>query len=125
MLNGMKQILLAIIFVAGLLPMQAVADQSITADEVRRLEAKLLAVISRKTVNAPQAWLEKALAAYRVHNYKFAARIFIPLAEQGHMEAQRLLGIMYMHGDGVEQDPVMARYWVGMAEAQARRNIKK
>lgn len=70
-------------------------------------------------------WFERGLDAYKAHNYAAAAQIFIPLAEQGHAEAQRLLGVMYMHGDGVEQDAAMASYWVGMAEAQKRRKISQ
>jgi len=62
---------------------------------------------------------------YNKHEYKKAADIFRPLAEQGHAEAQRLLGVMYMHGDGVELDPEMARYWIGMALANRERQLKK
>ena len=40
------------------------------------------------------------------------------LANQGDVDAQTLLGVMYYDGDGVEQDDVKAAYWTGKAAEQ-------
>ncbi len=44
------------------------------------------------------------MAAYQRGDYASAIRELRPLAEQGHAEAQYLLGVMYDEGLGVPQD---------------------
>ena len=44
-------------------------------------------------------------------NYSKAAAIFNRFAEQGNLEAQTLLGIIYENGEGVSQDYSKACYW--------------
>ena len=67
---------------------------------------------------------EDASAAYERSDYATAYRLFKPMAEQGHAEAQYNLGGMYAEGRGVPQDYGEATKWFrkaaeqGHAEAQ-------
>ncbi len=55
----------------------------------------------------------EGLAAYRRGDYATALREFRPLAEQGHANAQRNLGVMYIQG--VTLDFVQAYKWLNIA----------
>jgi TPR repeat protein len=67
---------------------------------------------------------EDAKSAYDRGDYATAYRLFKPMAEQGHDEAQYNLGGMYAEGRGVPQDYGKAAKWFrkaaeqGHAEAQ-------
>lgn len=54
---------------------------------------------------------ETAVRAYAAGNYKTALRILLPLAEQGHADAQFRLGMMFDNGFDLPQDPAQAEYW--------------
>jgi len=56
--------------------------------------------------------------AYVRGDYAKALAEWVPLANQGHAEAQRNLGVMYFEGQGVERDPVAAALWYEKAAAQ-------
>ena len=56
--------------------------------------------------------------AYVSGDYAMALRLLLPLAEQGHVDAQNLLGIMYREGHGVPQDHVEAAKWFRLAAEQ-------
>ncbi|MFZ6777804.1 AMIN domain-containing protein [Undibacterium sp. Ji83W] len=43
---------------------------------------------------------------------------FLPLARQGNAEMQNVIGEMYLYGNGVAKDPVMAFYWFSLAAKQ-------
>jgi len=60
-------------------------------------------------------------SAYESHNYLEAARIWRPLAEQGHVAAQLNLGTLYDFGYGVESAPVVAATWYRSAAMQGNR----
>jgi TPR repeat protein len=49
--------------------------------------------------------------AYDRGHYTTALNEWRPLAQQGHADAQRNLGSMYLNGDGVPQDYQLALYW--------------
>ena len=49
--------------------------------------------------------------AYENGNFTKALRDFLPLAENGHVKAQALIGIMYSLGQGVTVDEVEAFKW--------------
>ena len=49
--------------------------------------------------------------AYLREDFATAFREWLPLAEQGHAEAQNMVGYMYRWGQGVEQDFEKAREW--------------
>ena len=61
---------------------------------------------------------EDGLAAAQRGDYATAHRLWRPLAEQGDVIAQTLLGTMYGLGDGVRQDYAEASKWFGLAAEQ-------
>jgi len=62
---------------------------------------------------------------YDQNNFTQAASLLYKAAEQGHMNAQSLLGSMYLIGKGIPKDARLAIYWLktaatqGQAEAQS------
>ena len=60
----------------------------------------------------------RGLGAYESEDFEVALKEFRPLAKQGHMEAQKLLGHMYYVGKGEPQDYVEAYYWLQLAGKQ-------
>ena len=48
-------------------------------------------------------------------DYKTAAKWYALAAEQGHAEAQLVLGAMYYGGYGVSQDYITAHVWANIA----------
>ena len=57
-------------------------------------------------------------AAYVQHDYATEAKLLRPLAEQGSATAQALLGFMFGHGQGLQQDSVEALRWYRKAAEQ-------
>jgi TPR repeat protein len=51
------------------------------------------------------------LAAYERDDYVTAFREWLPLAEQGHLRAQALVGFLYFEGWGTSQSYVEAQKW--------------
>jgi tetratricopeptide (TPR) repeat protein len=84
----------------------------------------ILLISSSLAVAAFGGEFEDAVAAYERGDYATAYRLFKPMAEQGHAEAQYNLGGMYAEGRGVPQDYGKAVKWFrkaaeqGHAEAQ-------
>lgn len=56
--------------------------------------------------------------AYEENKYAAALKILKPLAENGHAEAQLVLGDMYNIGKGVRQDNSQAIHWYRESAAQ-------
>jgi TPR repeat protein len=85
-------------------------------------------------LSAPGAWAAlspqdiavDAMAAYSAGDYERAVRLFTQAAEQGEVNSQRNLGLMYMQGKEAPQDYDKAAYWLrkaaeqGNADAQYR-----
>ncbi|MFP6581373.1 MAG: tetratricopeptide repeat protein, partial [Candidatus Hydrogenedentota bacterium] len=46
-------------------------------------------------------------------------------AEQGHVDAQRVLGVMYANGNGVPQDSVEAYMWLTIAASNGNRHAEE
>ena len=67
---------------------------------------------------SPQDDLKKGIAADKAKDYPEAARWFRKAAEQGDVDAQLLLGIMYDVGRGVAQDDREAVRWYLKAAEQ-------
>jgi hypothetical protein len=59
-----------------------------------------------------------AVAAYDAGDYSTAFEESLPLAQQGDIDAQYLVGFLYSRGDGVARDPVQAHLWFSLAAAQ-------
>ena len=68
--------------------------------------------------------IRKALAAYNKKDYETALREWIPLAEQGHANAQYNLGAMYHKGEGVLQDYKTAAQLWKLAADQGHANAQ-
>jgi TPR repeat protein len=56
--------------------------------------------------------LVSGVEAYQRQQYSTAYEILMPFAQTGESEAQRLIGVMYMLGQSVEQDLPTAARWV-------------
>ena len=57
----------------------------------------------------------KGEEAYAAGNYEVALNEFKKAADQGDMNAQFNLGVMYEHGHGVDQSDLKAAEWYQMA----------
>lgn len=57
----------------------------------------------------------KGNAAFRANEYAKARHIWMPLAEQGHTQAQYAVGRLYEKGNGVERDFATAAKWYRLA----------
>ena len=68
------------------------------------------------TVNAQD--LDKGMTAYNAGDYAIALKELEPLAEQGDVDAQFILGYMYDEGKGVPQDNKEAMKWYRLAAEQ-------
>ena len=55
--------------------------------------------------------INAGLAAYHDGDYETALENFLPEAENGNLQAQTALGIMYQSGRGVKRDLVKAKQW--------------
>ena len=62
--------------------------------------------------------LEEGLAAYERFDFATALTVLEPLAEQGNVEAQLRLGLMYHKGLGVRADRAKAMKWLRLAADQ-------
>jgi len=69
-------------------------------------------------VNADQ--LKEGTAAFKAGNYQKALELFKPLAEQGDVNAQYNLGLMYMAGQGVPEDHVLAHKWFNLSASRSK-----
>ena len=67
----------------------------------------------------------KGLAAAERGDYAAALREWRPLAEQGHVNAQYDLGVMYFEGRGVPEDFEKAHMWFDIAAERGLRNAAK
>ena len=62
--------------------------------------------------------LEEGLAAYDNYNYCAALKTLQPLAEQGNVEAQIRLGLIYRDGSCTRSDSAKAMKWLRLAADQ-------
>ena len=59
--------------------------------------------------------LEDGVKAYSKADYNTAQRLLMPLAEQGNIDAQYSIGMMYARGQGYNEDKVKAHMWYDLA----------
>ena len=81
---------------------------------IRMVHFQLLYVLLALCICAPvlaAGELEKGLLAYQQKDYAQALHYLKPLAENGVLEAQRKLGVMYRHGLGVVKNDTLAIDW--------------
>lgn len=77
-----------------------------------------LAIVFLAGSTAAQAGLREGVAAYQRGIFTVALKELAPLAEQGEMKAQLLLGDMYSGVRGVPQDHAKAAFWYRKAAEQ-------
>src|SRR6266487_4930817 len=78
----------------------------------------LAIVISSSIASSSWADLKEAMEAYYENRYGVALREFQPLAEEGVVEAQFYLGVMYAKGRGITQNYTEAVRWYRLAAEQ-------
>jgi len=62
---------------------------------------------------------------YLSKQYGPAANILLPLAQQGHLNAQYTVGYMYHHGQGLPRNEKESTRWITMAAARGHVNAKE
>lgn len=77
----------------------------------------VLAVLAQATVATADP-LGAAYSAYDRGEYGQAAKLLVPLANQGNVDAQMHLGVMYAEGQGVLQDYAQSFLWFRRAADQ-------
>ena len=68
--------------------------------------------------------LQRGIHAFMGFRFDEAVKLLLPLAEQGEVEAQKLMARLYFAGNGVEKNPDRYRYWLEQAAAQGDRQSK-
>ena len=86
---------------------------------MRRIAATL-AVVGALLFSAGSAWadFDDGVAAYQRGDYATAFQEWLPLAEQGDVGAQTLIGLMYDEGYGVPENDAEAVKWFRKAAEQ-------
>ena len=74
----------------------------------------LLLALASPAIAGP---FEDAKTAYEINDFAAALLLLQPLADEGHVEAQKLLGQMHEIGQGVPQEYSYAAIWYGKAAA--------
>jgi uncharacterized protein len=82
------------------------------------LRRVLAIVVALLTAVPARADFWDGFVAYRAGNFEAAHTQWAPLAEQGSVDAQFFLGVMYLYGEGVPQDDFQAAEWIGRAAEQ-------
>ena len=72
-----------------------------------------------------RADFQVGVEAYKRGDYDTALKEFRPLAEQGDAFVQFNLGVMYIKGQGVPQDYVLAHMWMNLAAAKGVKKAVK
>ena len=88
---------------------------------MRRLTATLCLTLAVLLGSAGVSWsqdFQMGLDAARKGDFATALREWTPLAEQGAVDAQYNLGVMYENGQGVPQDDKTAVKWYTLAAEQ-------
>jgi TPR repeat protein len=80
--------------------------------------APILAAMSGALSGALAGPWEDGMVAYNRGDYVPAIRLFRPLAEQGNVKAQSVLGVMYRRGEGVARSSAHAFVWLSRAAAR-------
>jgi hypothetical protein len=71
-----------------------------------------------QTLGLARETADAAYQAYQEGRYPAALRLARPLAAEGDARAQSILGLLYYHGQGVQQDFAAAATWLRMAADQ-------
>jgi uncharacterized protein len=71
-----------------------------------------------QTLGLARDTADAAYAAYQEGHYQTAMRLARPVADDGDARAESLLGLLYYHGQGVQQDFTAAATWLRKAADQ-------
>jgi hypothetical protein len=71
-----------------------------------------------QTLGLARDTADAAYQAYQEGRYPAALRLARPLADEGDSRAQSMLGLLYYHGQGVQQDFAAAATWLRKAADQ-------
>ncbi len=85
------------------------------------LVISLVVATARPALAVPQPDAE---AAFARGDYTTAFNLFMPLAEQGSVQAQERIAEMYDKGLGVPQDPAKAKEWYRRAAEQSAQDAE-
>ncbi|MGD8999155.1 MAG: SPOR domain-containing protein [Granulosicoccaceae bacterium] len=92
---------------------------------VSGLVISLLCLLCFQTVSA--GTFAEGVLAYNNREYRHALDSWLPLAEQGHVLAQTLVGSLYAYGEGIKRNDAEAAKWFERAaqagSAQAQYNL--
>jgi S1-C subfamily serine protease len=80
--------------------------------------AALLLCLPAAAGSTAHGAFQKGWSAYEEGDYEQAARLWLPLAEEGYVNAQINLAAMYEQGNGVERDLERAAAWYRAAARQ-------
>ncbi|MGR8018580.1 tetratricopeptide repeat protein [Burkholderia cenocepacia] len=85
------------------------------AVEVRNGSQAQVANVSPPLIDPPDALVDSGIAHMQHGDYAAAYRLFLAAAEQDSAEAQNDLGMLYLHGLGVDKDYSIATRWFSKA----------
>ncbi len=85
---------------------------------------RLIRRVARLFGSAGSRWADArdATDAYEQGDYEASLRVFLPMAEAGHVVAQLYLGLMYRNGQGVPANNAKALKWHLRAANQGNPN---
>ena len=86
--------------------------------EIVNLPHRNVTFVDRLENDSDDVLFRKGLAAYENGSFSQAYELIRPLAENGHPEAQLILGDMYNAGKGVTQDNAVLVMWFRKAAEQ-------
>ena len=89
-----------------------------SAAGARMVLAAFALFVSLSPALALSADFAEGLEAYDAGDYETVIAVWRPLAEAGNAEAQTALGALYLSGEGVAADPVLAVHWFRRAAVQ-------
>lgn len=82
------------------------------------LVTTLAACATTEPISSGQQHYQQAMEAFEKEQYQTAIQLFEQAAQQGVLEAQYSLGLMYQDGIGVSQDTTKAQYYFEQAVQQ-------
>ena len=94
---------------------------------MNRITLTLATVLSLAFTQVTAQDFNKGVEALAADDYAIAMKELKPLAEEGNVDAQYFLGMMYENGNGVLKDAIEAVKWYRLAaeqdNAQAQNNL--
>lgn len=76
-------------------------------------------------LEAQQAKFAQGRALFLSKKYEAAAAVLLPLARQGHLDAQYTIGYMYHYGYGVPRNEKESLRWIALAAGRGHPQAKE